>query len=101
MLHVTICTEYNEGEIKVIHIIHKHKGGTKDSYKRRTIRKKYYQLNEQNKNKELLIRTLKKTINSQNEKLSLTEKIRAQMSLQNQQIEENEYENNMMKTEYM
>jgi len=58
-------------------------------------------LNEQNKNKELLIQTLKKTINSQNEKLALTEKVRAQMSLQNKQIEENELENNMIKTEYM
>jgi DNA polymerase III alpha subunit len=58
-------------------------------------------LNEQNKNKELLIQTLKKTINSQNEKLALTEKIRAQMSFQNKQIEENEMENNLIKTEYM
>jgi hypothetical protein len=58
-------------------------------------------LNEQNKNKELLIQTLKKTINSQNEKLALTEKIRTQMSVQNKQIEENEMENNLIKAEYM
>lgn len=58
-------------------------------------------LNDQNKNKEILIQTLKKTINSQNEKLALTEKIRNQMSLQNKQIEENEVENNLIKSEYM
>lgn len=58
-------------------------------------------LNEQIKNKDVLIQTLKKTISSLQEKLSTNEKVKLQMNMQTKQFIETESEVNFLRTEYM
>jgi len=58
-------------------------------------------LNEQNKNKDIFIQTLKKTIENLQEKLASTEKVKQHINNQNKQILETETESNIIKAEYM
>ena len=58
-------------------------------------------LNEQNKNKEILIQTLKKSVSSLQEKLGSTDKMKQHLNLQNRQIFETESEANLLKAEYL
>lgn len=58
-------------------------------------------LNDQIKNKEILIKTLKKTVSSLQEKLASAEKMKQHLNLQNRQIFETESEVTLLKTEYL
>jgi len=58
-------------------------------------------LNDQIKNKDVFINTLKKNINNLKEKLSSTEKFKHDFNAQARQIIQTESETNMLKTECM
>lgn len=58
-------------------------------------------LNEQNKNKDVLIQTLKKSNSSLQEKLASADKMKQHLNMQNRHIFETESEANIIKAEYL